>query len=111
MRAGPLADADVIAYLNRYFVPVFVSNEEDDRDGAAPAAEKAERNHVWSDALKAGRPSGTVHVYLLDGDGKFLDSLHVAEASRPGKLLALLKATAEGQNILGGKPVVAPTCQ
>src|SRR3954452_24384577 len=101
MRAGPLADADVIAALNRYYVPVFVSNEDYDKDGPAPAEEKVERNRIWSDALKAGRPSGTVHVYLLDGNGKFLDSMHVAEAAKPGKLLALLKATAEDQKLLG----------
>jgi hypothetical protein len=111
MRAGPLADADVIASLNRYYVPVYVSNEDYEKDGPAPAAEKAERNRVWSDALKAGKPSGTVHVYLLDGDGKLLDSMHVAEAAKPGKLLAMLKATAGDQKVLGGKPVVAPTCQ
>jgi hypothetical protein len=111
MRAGPLADADVIACLNRYYVPVYVSNEDYAKDGPAPAAEKAERNRIWADALKAGKSSGTVHVYLLDGDGKFLDSTHVAEASKPGKLLAMLKATAGDQKILGGKPVVAPTCQ
>ena len=111
MRAGPLADADVIACLNRYYVPVYVSNEDYDKNGTAPALEKAERNRIWSDAAKAGRPSGTVHVYLLDGDGQFLDSMHVAEASAPGKLLALLKAAADDRKILGGKPVVTPTCQ
>ena len=55
MRAGPLADADVITCLNRYYVPVYVSNEDYDKDGPAPAAEKAERNRVWSDALEAGK--------------------------------------------------------
>jgi hypothetical protein len=111
MRAGPLADADVIAYLNRYFVPVYTSNEEYDKDGSAPAEEKAERNRIWSAALKAGKSSGTVHVYLLDGDGQFLDSMHVAEAARPGKLLDLLRKTVEGQKVAGGKTVVAPVCQ
>ena len=111
MRAGPLADADVIAFLNRCYVPVYVSNEDYDKNGPAPAEEKAERNRIWGAALKAGKPSGTVHVYLLDGDGQLLDSMHVAEASRPGKLLAMLKAAAEDQKIAGGKPVVTPTCQ
>lgn len=111
MRAGPLADADVIACLNKYYVPVYVSNEEYEKGGPAPAEEKAERNRVWAAALKAGKSSGTVHVYLLDGDGRFLDSMHVAEASRPGKLLAMLRAAAEGQKVAGGKTVVAPVCQ
>lgn len=111
MRAGPLADADVIACLNRYYVPVYTSNEDYAKDGPAPAEEKAERNRIWGAALKAGKSSGTVHVYLLDGDGQFLDSMHVAEASRPGKLLALLRATAEDQKVAGGKTVVAPACQ
>ena len=111
MRAGPLADADVIACLNRCYVPVYTSNEDYAKDGPAPAEEKAERNRIWGAALKAGKSSGTVHVYLLDGDGKFLDSMHVAEASRPGKLLALLRATAEDQKVAGGKTVVAPACQ
>jgi hypothetical protein len=111
MRAGPLADADVITNLNRYYISVYTSNEEYDNEGAAPAEEKAERNRIWGAALKAGKPSGTVHVYLLDGDGQFLDSMHVAEASRPGKLLDLLRKTAESQKIAGGKTVVAPVCQ
>jgi hypothetical protein len=111
MRAGPLADADVIAYINKYYIPVYTSNEDYAKDGKAPAEEKAERDRIWGAALKAGKSSGTVHVYLLDGDGRFLDSMHVAEASRPGKLLEMLGSAAEGQKVAGGKTIVAPACQ
>jgi len=111
LRAGPLADADVIAEINRHFVPVFVSNEDYAKDSPAPAEEKAERDRVWADALKAKLPSGTVHVYLLDPGGRVLDSMHVAEAAKPGKLLALLKAVAEREKTPAGDAVVKPAPQ
>jgi hypothetical protein len=90
---------------------VFVSNEDYAKDGPAPAEEKAERDRVWADALKAKLPTGTVHVYLLDAGGRVLDSMHVAEAAKPGKLLALLKEVAEKEKTAAGDPVVKPASQ
>ena len=41
MRAGPLSDGKVIALLNRFFVPVYLSIDDYATGGGAPAADKA----------------------------------------------------------------------
>src|SRR5918995_4215797 len=95
MRAGPLSSARVVSLLNRYFVPVYVSNE-DLADGTAPAAEKAERDRIYREAQKAGLSTGTVHVYVLTPEGGHpIDSLHVATAAQTDRLIALLGRTVE----------------
>src|SRR5438094_70172 len=91
MRASSLSDAKVISLLNRYFVPVYVSNEEDADGGTGPADEKAEYKRIYLEAVKAGISSGTVHVYLLTSDGHPFDSLHVAEACKPEQLVPMLE--------------------
>jgi hypothetical protein len=101
----------VISLLNRYFIPVYVSNEDYAKDGCAPAEEKAERNRIWRDAAKAELSSGTVHVYILDPDGKVIDSQHVAVASKVDKLTEMLERTVEKLKLDEGKPLVKPAPQ
>ena len=91
MRAGPLADEQVIKLLNSCFVPVYISNEDYNSDGSASEAEKKERNRIWHEATMKKLSSGTVHVYLLTPAGEVFDSMHVAEASGTPKLLAMLE--------------------
>jgi hypothetical protein len=112
MRAGPLSDDRVIALLNARFVPVYVSNEDYDKDGAAPLEEKKERNRIWHEAAEKKLSSGTVHVYLLSpGDHRVLDSMHVADASETKKLLAMLNRTVANLKTPAGEPVVKPALQ
>jgi hypothetical protein len=111
MRASSLANAKVIALLNRYYVPVYVSNEDYARTGSAAAEEKAERNRIWQEAAKRGLSSGTVHVYILAPDAHVIDSLHVATASKVDQTLALLERNVEKLKTAPGKPLVAPTPQ
>jgi hypothetical protein len=101
----------VISLLNRYFVPVYVSNEDYAKDGCAPAEEKAERNRIWRDAAKAELSSGTVHVYILDRDAHVIDSQHVAVASKVDKLTEMLERTVEKLKLEEGKPLVKPAPQ
>ena len=111
MRASSLANAKIIALLNRYYVPVYVSNEDYARTGSAAAEEKAERNRIWQEAAKKGLSSGTVHVYILAPDGHVIDSLHVATASKVDQTLALLQRNVEKLKTAAGKPLVAPAPQ
>lgn len=111
MRASSLSNGKVISLLNGYFVPVYVSNEDYRPKGDAPADEKAERNRIWQEAAKAGLSSGTVHVYILDPDGKVIDSQHVATASKVDQLTGMLERTVDRLKLQEGKPVVKPAQQ
>ena len=90
-------------------MPVFTSNEDYRRDGAAPADERAERNRILSEARKAKLSVGTVHAYVLTPDGRPLDSLHVAEAAKPARLIEMLERAVATLQVKEGKPVVPPT--
>src|SRR5262245_40774893 len=112
MRAGPLANAKVISLLNRYFVPVHVSNEDYADKGPAPAEEKALKRRIYHEAAKAGLSVGTVHVYILTPDGGHpVASLHVAEAAKPDRLVATLQHAVDRFHPAPGKPVIDPAAQ
>src|SRR4026208_2194642 len=93
MRAGPLSNTNIIALLNRYFVPVYVVNEDYARKGCAPAEEKTELQRIFKEGHAAKKSVGSVHVYVLNPDGKLIDSMHVAEAAKPKVLAAMLQKT------------------
>src|SRR5262249_54845823 len=97
--------------LNRYFVPVYVSNEDYRKDGTAPAAERAEYTRIYQEALKAKLSAGTVHAYVVAPDGHPIDSLHVARASKVEELTAMLERTIDKLKTPEGKPLVTPTIQ
>jgi hypothetical protein len=101
----------VISLLNRYFVPVYLSNEDYAKEGAAPAEEKAERDRIYREALKAQLSTGTVHVYILGPDGHPIDSQHVAVASKVEKLTEMLERTVEKLKLAEGKPLVKAVVQ
>jgi hypothetical protein len=101
----------VISLLNSFFVPVYLSNEDYDKEGSAPAEEKAERDRIYREALKAQLSAGTVHVYILDPDGRTIDSQHVAVASKVEKLTEMLERTIEKLKVKEGKPLVKPAAQ
>src|SRR5436189_5339881 len=108
MRASSLSDAKVITLLNRFFVPVFVSSEDDAEWGTADPAERAEYQRILAEAQKSGLSSGTVHVYILTADAHVLDSMHVAEASKPEQLISVLERTVQKLKPRPGYPVVKP---
>ena len=93
MRAGPLSNTNIIALLNQYYVPVYVVNEDYARKGCAPAEEKAELQHIFKEGHAAKKSVGSVHVYILNPEGKLIDSMHVAEAAKPKVLTAMLQKT------------------
>ncbi len=108
MRTGPFSDSRVIDRLNAHFVPVLAVNEDYRGKGPAPADERAEYTRIYREALAAKFSTGTVHVYILDPGGKPIGTLHVAEAAKTSKLLALLDDVTTRLNPKPGKPLVAP---
>ncbi len=101
----------MVALLNRHFVPVYVSNEDYAKNGPAPAAEKAEKQRIYREALQAKLSTGTVHVYVLTPDGHPIDSLHVATASKVEELTAMLERSVAKQKAPAGGPLVKPAPQ
>jgi hypothetical protein len=55
--------------------------------------------------------AGSVHVYLLDEDGRPVGSQHVAEASKVDRLTALLEQTVARLQVPAGPPLVRPAPQ
>lgn len=111
MRAGPLSNSKVIELLNKYFVPVYVVNEDYSRKGPAPKEEKAERDRIFKEGHDAKLSVGSVHVYLLRPDGRVFDSMHVAKAAKPTNLIAMLQKAADDLGTRAAGPVVKPVAQ
>src|SRR5215475_6010039 len=111
MRASSLSNPAVISLLNRFFVPVYVSNEDYRKNGPASADERAEYQRIYREALQAKLSTGTVHAYVLTPDGHPIDSLHVAQAARVENLLEMLRRTVQRLNLTPGEPLVAPAGQ
>jgi hypothetical protein len=112
MRAGPLSDSSVIDLLNSSFVCVYVNNEDyRGPNGSASADERKELARIREEALEKKLSVGTVHAYVLTPDGHAVDSLHVADAAKPGKTLSMLERAAERFQPKPGAPVIPPTAQ
>jgi hypothetical protein len=111
LRAGPLSETKVIELLNAYFVPVYVSNEDYEKDGSAPGDERQAYQSIYHEALKEKRSAGSVCVYLLTPEGKGLASMIVSTAAEKGKLQALLEKTVQELKTAAGKPAIRPTRQ
>lgn len=111
MRAGPLSSPEVVDLLNHYFVPVFVSMEDYEDTGAAPAAEKVEYLRIYHAAHAAGMSVGSVHVFILSPAGEPIATRHVAKATEPGELKSLLEQTRQDFKTPRGEPVFKPAPQ
>ncbi|HZT42959.1 MAG TPA: hypothetical protein VFA07_12395 [Chthonomonadaceae bacterium] len=109
MRAGSLSDSRVISLLNRYFISVYLSNEDYRDGGAATPEEKAELRRIFGEGYAAHLSVGTVHVYVLKPDGRLIDSMHVAQAWKPETLIAMLDRSVQRLHTSPGEPVVKPS--
>jgi hypothetical protein len=72
---------------------------------------KAEVRRIYLETLKAKISAGTVHVYLLDSDGRPVGSQHVAAASKVEELTALLEKTIARLHVPQGKCIVPASSQ
>src|SRR4051794_13245622 len=111
MRAGPLSSPEVVATLNRSFVPVYLSNEDYEEGGPAPEAERRERDRILREAAGQGLSTGTVHVYILDPEGHAVDSAHVAEGAKLDVLRRLLDRNVARFRPEPGPPACPPRPQ
>jgi hypothetical protein len=111
VRAGPLSNKKVITLLNRYFVPVYSSNQDVAPTGSAPPEEKAERNRIYSEFYNKKLGVGDVHVYILSPDGHAFDGLTIGSATQTGPMTELLERTIQKLKTVPGDPVVKPRPQ
>jgi hypothetical protein len=111
MRASSLSDSQVITLLNRYFVPVYVSNEDAGEHGNGPLGERAEYRRIYGEALKTNLSASTVGVYVLAPDGHTMEAMHVVQASKPEHLIPLLERVVQKLKTPAGPPVVKPASQ
>jgi hypothetical protein len=102
----------IVALLNRHFVPVYARNDDyRGPTGAAPPAERVERERIYREALAAKLSTGTVHAYVLDPAGHPIDSLHVAEATKPERMTVMLERAVTRLKVAPGEPLFKPCCQ
>lgn len=111
MRAGPLSDSAVIDVLNRYFVPVYSSDEDSSPRGHGPEQEKAAHIRIYQEASKKPFGTGAVYVFILNPEGEVIDGMDVAHANRGDALLTMLKRNTEKLHTTPGPPVIPPTSQ
>jgi|SRR5579872_4532445 len=111
MRAGPLSKIEVISILNRYFVPVFASNEVSGPNGSGPAEERAARTAITAAFEKSHLGTGDVRVYLIAPDGRPVASVDIGRAMDTPQLVAALKKAVQELGTPGGPPVVPPKPQ
>ena len=118
MRASSLSNLKVIDLLNKHFVPVVARNGDYREGGDAPADEKAAYQSLFRGFYRLSEQRGksggppisvvTVHAYVLSPDSEPLDSLHVAEAARPARLIEMLERSVKLLGTAAGEPIVAP---
>jgi hypothetical protein len=106
-----LSNPRVIDTLNRYFVPVYLSNEDYAPNGAASAEEKKERQRIFLEGHERKLSVGSVHAYVLSPDGSLLDTRHVAKAGRTDEMLALLDGAVQTLGTQPGKPLAPAAAQ
>src|SRR5262249_32295445 len=108
MGAGPRSSPKVIDLLNGALVPVFAVNEDYRDDGPTPDEEKAEYRRICRAPLEAKLSAGMVHAYVLAPAGHPIDSLHVADAARPDRLVAMLERVIRERKRTSGPTLVRP---
>lgn len=111
MRTGPFSNLQVIDRLNRSFVPVYAVNEDYRDGGTAPAAERAEYQRIYREALGKKFSAGTVHVYVLNPQGEVVGTRHVADAAKTKELAAFLDGVTEQLGTKPGQPLAEPKAQ
>jgi hypothetical protein len=111
MRAGPLSNEEVITLLNRYFIPVYTSNEDSGPQGHGAAEEREEHIRIYREAMTSPCGAGAVFVFILNPAGHVIDGLDVARASRGNALAEMLQGVVKKLNTNPGPPVLKPTAQ
>jgi hypothetical protein len=112
MRASSFSSAKVINLLNDYFVPVHLSNQDQD-NGGAPGEEKAAKHRIYRDALAAGLKAGSVCTYMISPDGRPIAAapLNESVAADPDRLAELMQRVVRELKVDKGDTLVQPKGQ
>jgi len=97
--------------LNRYFVPVYTSNEVTGPKGTGAPEERAARHRIVSSFEKARMGTGDVRVYILAPDSQPLASLDLGKALDTNQLLSAMAGVVKKLGTQPGAPVAAPHAQ
>ena len=108
MRMGPFSHPGVIKYINQYFAPIFVSNE-DYRSGKLGEQEKHLLANIRKTAKSKGLSGGAVQVYLLKPNADVIDVMHVAKATYLKQLMPWLRKVSQDFGTVPGKTLVPPS--
>jgi RNA polymerase sigma-70 factor (ECF subfamily) len=99
-REGPLSNSEVIDAINSRTIPVYCNSGDKD---------SPELSRICRDALKAKLTVGTERLYLLEPDGKIVDSLHTCHVTVAGLLESLKKISrAAGPTLVLPAPQSVP---
>jgi len=111
LRGGALSDAGVIRRLNESFVPVYVVNDDHDREGTDPVEERKEFQRIYREALDGKLFAGTECLYFLDpASGKVFDSIHMCKVTT-ANLIEKLDRIASERSVTAGPPASPPSPQ
>jgi RNA polymerase sigma factor (sigma-70 family) len=111
MRASAFGNDRAIDLLNRYFIPVYLSNQDYENNGAAPADEKAAFRSIYHAAAKAKLFIGVNGAYILNADGEPVDSQSGCHAADAAALIDMLEWQVFHLGLRAGPTVVPPTPQ
>jgi hypothetical protein len=114
MRAGPLSNDKVIDMLNLYFVPVSVSNDAYTREKDIPKEEREEKVRIVRESWKLSGPvkTGEDALYVLNSDGRVVDSIRAPDSMQEERLIPFLEKNITALHATkGDAPLAAPTRQ
>jgi hypothetical protein len=111
MRASSLSNDQVINLLNRYFVPVYIANQDYAASGSAPEEEKAELRRLRQEAAEARIPDNSNQVWVLSPQGHPLSTLETCHAGLSKQLIAYLEGYLPDPRPEEHPPLTAPMSQ
>jgi hypothetical protein len=105
----------VISLLNRFFVPVHITNEEYTEGGNATPEEKALRVRIMREVFASGNNSpiraSDAAFYVLDANGQVVDALKLPDCLDNALVIRFLEKARNKLQVAGGSPVRPPTRQ
>ena len=110
MRMGPFSNRQIIKYLNGYYVPVYVGNE-DYHAGRFGETNLRMLEKIWQQAEDKELPHGTVHAWLMAPSGELMTSMHVMHAMKTTTLQRMLTEAVRELDVEPGKPLFQPQPQ
>jgi hypothetical protein len=111
MRASALSNAQVIALLNRHFVPVYICNQDYTVGGSVPEEEKAELRRLRREAAEVQILDKHNQVWVLSPQGHPLATLETGNAARSKQMVTYLERFLPEPRPDEGRPLIPPAPQ